>query len=149
MFFERHEGGELAVLVHLEVNNDRERENPQEFLELVRSAGVHSSAFITANCKKPNPKFFLGLGKIQEIRDLVQLHQADVAIFNRSLLPTQERNLEKEINTKNQNQQIVCVLDSCEILIQWFAYIQKDTKTTMVRKVLAVSVGQAGVQLGA
>ena len=113
MFFERHEGGESAILVHLDLNDDREREDPQEFMELVSSAGVSSAAFITANTKQPNPRFFVGPGKVEEIRDLVVLHDADVVLFNHALSPSQERNLEKELECR--------VVDRTGLILDIFA----------------------------
>ena len=113
MFFDRHEGGESAVLVHLDVNDDREREDPQEFMELVRSAGVESSAFITAGCKHPNPRFFVGPGKVEEIRQLIVLHDVDVVLFNHALSPSQERNLEKELKCR--------VIDRTGLILDIFA----------------------------
>ena len=100
MFFERHEGGESAILVHLDLNDEREREDPQEFMELVSSAGVSSAAFITANTKAAQSPLFVGPGKVEEIRDLVVLHDADVVLFNYALSPSQERNLEKELECR-------------------------------------------------
>ena len=47
MFFERPGGGEQAVLVHLEGQNPEAREDPQEFQELVRSAGAETVAFVS------------------------------------------------------------------------------------------------------
>ena len=113
MFFERHEGGESAVLVHLDINDDREREDPQEFMELVSSAGVSSAAFITANTKQPNPRYFVGPGKVEEIRNLVVLHDADVVLFNHALSPSQERNLEKELRCR--------VIDRTGLILDIFA----------------------------
>ncbi|WP_257294188.1 ribosome rescue GTPase HflX [Endozoicomonas sp. YOMI1] len=113
MFFDRHEGGESAVLVHLELNDDREREDPQEFMELVSSAGVESAAFITAGCKHPNPRFFVGPGKVEEIRQLVVLHDVDVVLFNHALSPSQERNLEKELKCR--------VIDRTGLILDIFA----------------------------
>lgn len=113
MFFERHEGGESAILVHLDLNDDREREDPQEFMELVSSAGVSSAAFITANTKQPNPRFFVGPGKVKEIRELVVLHDADVVLFNHALSPSQERNLEKELQCR--------VIDRTGLILDIFA----------------------------
>ena len=113
MFFERHEGGESAILVHLDLNDEREREDPQEFMELVSSAGVSSAAFITANTKQPNPRFFVGPGKVEEIRELVVLHDADVVLFNYALSPSQERNLEKELECR--------VIDRTGLILDIFA----------------------------
>lgn len=113
MFFERHEGGESAILVHLEIHDDRKREDPQEFMELVSSAGVSSAAFITANTKQPNARYFVGPGKVEEIRELVQLHDADVVLFNQALSPSQERNLEKEFQCR--------VIDRTGLILDIFA----------------------------
>ncbi|MGB1270733.1 MAG: ribosome rescue GTPase HflX [Endozoicomonas sp.] len=113
MFFDRHEGGECAVLVHLDLNDDREREDPQEFMELARSAGVESSAFINAGCKQPNARFFVGPGKVDEIRQLVVLHDVDVVLFNHALSPSQERNLEKELKCR--------VIDRTGLILDIFA----------------------------
>ena len=113
MFFERHEGGESAILVHLDLNDDREREDPQEFMELVSSAGVSCAAFITANTRQPGPRYFVGPGKVQEIRELVVLHDADVVLFNHALSPSQERNLEHELKCR--------VIDRTGLILDIFA----------------------------
>ena len=113
MFFERHEGGETAVLVHLELRDEGEREDPQEFMELVNSTNVSSAAFITANSQHPNPRFFVGPGKVEEIRELVVLHDADVVLFNHALSPSQERNLEKELKAR--------VIDRTGLILDIFA----------------------------
>lgn len=101
------------MLVHLDLNDDREREDPQEFMELARSAGVESSAFINAGCKQPSPRFFVGPGKVDEIRQLVVLHDVDVVLFNHALSPSQERNLEKELKCR--------VIDRTGLILDIFA----------------------------
>ncbi|MDP0590255.1 MAG: GTPase HflX [Candidatus Endonucleobacter bathymodioli] len=113
MFFERHEGGEIAILVHLELKNEGEREDPQEFIELVSSANVSSASFITAKIHHPTPRFFVGSGKVEEIRELVVLHDADVVLFNHTLSPRQERNLEKELKAR--------VVDRTGLILDIFA----------------------------
>ena len=82
MFFERHEGGERAVLVHPECLDDQMREDPREFQELVRSANVESVAFITVTSSKITPRYFVGSGKLDEIRQQVLAAEADVVLFN-------------------------------------------------------------------
>jgi len=113
LFFERHEGGEIAILVHLELKNEGEREDPQEFIELVSSANVSSASFITAKIHHPTPRFFVGSGKVEEIRELVVLHDADVVLFNHTLSPRQERNLEKELKAR--------VVDRTGLILDIFA----------------------------
>jgi GTP-binding protein HflX len=113
LFFERHEGGESAILVHPEVSEDREREDPQEFMELVRSAGVESLAFITVNVRYPSPRYFVGPGKVEEIRQAVLQHEAEVVLFNHALSPSQARNLEKDLQCR--------VIDRTGLILDIFA----------------------------
>ena len=113
MFFERHEGGESAILVHPEVSDDKEREDPQEFMELVRSAGVETLAFITVNVRSPSPRYFVGPGKVEEIRQSVLQHKAEVVLFNHALSPSQARNLEKEMECR--------VIDRTGLILDIFA----------------------------
>ncbi|RRJ82314.1 ribosome rescue GTPase HflX [Aestuariirhabdus litorea] len=113
MFFERHEGGEHAILVHPEFSEDSEREDPREFEELVSSAGALAVAFISVSRLQPSARFFVGTGKVEEIRQLVVAHQAEVVIFNHSLTPSQERNLERALQCR--------VLDRTGLILDIFA----------------------------
>lgn len=95
MFFERPEGGETSVLVHIDLDSEREQEDPVEFEELVRSSGAKPACFITGSRKSPDARNFVGSGKLDEIAEAVLEHQAEVVLFNHALTPSQERNLEK------------------------------------------------------
>jgi GTP-binding protein HflX len=85
------------VLVHLNLDSETEREDPREFEELVLSAGGDPAAFILGHRSAPHPRTFVGSGKLEEIRDNVALHEAEVVMFNHNLSPSQERNLEQEL----------------------------------------------------
>ncbi|MCX4027603.1 GTPase HflX [Endozoicomonas sp. SM1973] len=113
MFFERHQGGEQAVLVHPELISDQDREDPREFKELVSSAGANPIAFLTISKQQPNPKYLVGSGKLEEIRQQVKAHEAELVIFNHALSPSQERNLEKELQCR--------VLDRTGLILDIFA----------------------------
>ncbi|GGY86714.1 GTPase HflX [Cellvibrio zantedeschiae] len=113
MFFDRPESGELAVLVHLNLSHGQEPEDPREFEELVLSAGGDPVAFITGKSISPNAKFFIGTGKLQELQAVVADNKAEVVIFNHTLSPSQERNLEKELQCR--------VLDRTGLILDIFA----------------------------
>ena len=113
MFFDRHQGGETAILIHPELSDDREREDPQEFMELARSAGIESLAFISVNTRNPSPRYFVGPGKVEEIRQAVLQHEAEVVLVNHALSPSQARNLEKELECK--------VVDRTGLILDIFA----------------------------
>ncbi|TGD73095.1 GTPase HflX [Mangrovimicrobium sediminis] len=113
MFFDRPESGERAVLVHLNLDSEAEREDPREFEELVLSAGGDPAAFVMGSRSAPDPRTFVGSGKLQEVRELVHEHEAEVVIFNHSLSPSQERNLERELKCR--------VLDRTGLILDIFA----------------------------
>lgn len=113
MFFDRPESGELAVLVHFEINRSVEADDPREFEELVLSAGGDPVALLTGQRAAPNSRYFIGTGKLEELRELVEKHQAELVIFNHVLTATQERNLEKALQCR--------VLDRTGLILDIFA----------------------------
>lgn len=88
------EGGECAILVHLELNSEGEREHLSEFVELSTSAGVLCAQTIEGSRYSPDSKLFVGKGKAEEIEQAVRANNADIVLFNHELSPSQERNLE-------------------------------------------------------
>ncbi len=92
--FDRHAGGEAAVLVHLDFKNRDIAEDVAELQELVRSAGLTVMSVITGSRKDPDPRLFLGTGKADEVKAAVQASGAQVVIVNHQMSPSQERNLE-------------------------------------------------------
>lgn len=113
MFFERQEGGNLAVLVHISLPEEDDQESTAEFLELAQAAGAQTLTLVTGNRKAPAPDLFVGKGKLEEIRAAVEEHQADLVLFNHSLKPSQERNLEQALKCR--------VLDRTGLILDIFA----------------------------
>jgi len=113
LFFERHGGGERALLVHLEGQNPEAREDPQEFQELALSAGADIVSLVTVARHQPTAKYLIGSGKVEELRDLVKAEQVDLVIFNHTLTPSQERNLERVFECR--------VLDRTGLILDIFA----------------------------
>ena len=66
-----------------------------EFAALAASAGTVRVGVVLAARARPDPKYFVGSGKAEEIRDFAALHDADVVLVDQTLTPSQERNLEK------------------------------------------------------
>ena len=69
--FDRYKAGEDAVLVHIDLDDEIAREDLEELRLLASSAGVNTLAVITASRGKPDPKFFVGTGKAEEIKQAV------------------------------------------------------------------------------
>jgi len=121
VFFERPQGSsagqpvELAVLVHLTFphNSPLGGSDIGEFQDLVLSAGGEIATLITGPRQTPDPKYFVGLGKLEEIRSAVESSCASLVIFDHSLSPSQERNLEKFLSCR--------VLDRTGLILDIFA----------------------------
>jgi len=67
----------------------------EEFAELARSAGAGVVGTLAARLDRPNPRYFVGTGKAEELRELKNALDADLILVNHALSPVQERNLEK------------------------------------------------------
>lgn len=113
MFFERPGGGERAILVHLDGQDPAAREDPQEFRELARSAGAEAVGFVNVARHQPSAKYLIGSGKVEELHDLVKDDEVELVIFNHTLTPSQERNLERALECR--------VLDRTGLILDIFA----------------------------
>jgi len=111
--FERPDVGERAIIVHIEFSAYDEIEDLDEFRELVWSAGVEPVGVVTGTRKQPSSRLFVGTGKLEEIRDAVSANEADIVLFNHSLSPSQERNVERELQCR--------VLDRTGVILDIFA----------------------------
>jgi len=91
---------EAVVLVHLNFNDPDYEDSQQEFIELVGSTGANIAAIIQGKRHRPDPKFFAGSGKVDEIAEHVMASHAALVIFNHELSPSQERNLEQQLKCR-------------------------------------------------
>ncbi len=112
-FFHRPESGERAVLIHIDFQDEDVREELDEFRELVVSAGADPVAELVGRRRAPDSKYFIGSGKAEEVRELLVAHDAQLAIFNHALSPSQERSLERLLNCR--------VLDRTGLILDIFA----------------------------
>ncbi len=112
-YFDRHEGGNKAILVHLDIKEMDDPDDLEEFVLLADSAGAKCLQVITGSRNKPHAKYFVGTGKADEIAAAVAQHHADLVIFNHRLTPSQERNLERLIACR--------VLDRTGLILDIFA----------------------------
>jgi len=93
--FERSRKGERALLLQPQWVGKSDPEALPEFRELARSAGASVVGTLSARVERPNPKFFVGSGKAEELKLQKQATDADLILVNHALSPVQERNLEQ------------------------------------------------------
>jgi GTP-binding protein HflX len=111
--FERPRTGERAVLVRLGLGAPVDSEDLEEFRQLATSAGAIPVATVTGRRDRPDPRYFMGSGKAEELRAVCETNAADVALVDHALSPSQERNLEKLIGRR--------VLDRNGLILDIFA----------------------------
>lgn len=111
--FERPQGGENAILVQVSFKSAKSAQDENEFIELAHSAGAAVVGFIKGSRQNPDPRYFVGEGKAEEIRQLRESQDANLVIFDHNLSPAQERNLEKLLQCR--------VLDRTGLILDIFA----------------------------
>lgn len=109
-------GTEKAVLVGIVSNNQDERRTT-EYLEelefLTDTAGGKAVKWFVQKLDAPNPRTFIGSGKLAELQDYVKENGIDLVIFDDELTPTQLRNLEHALECK--------ILDRTNLILDIFA----------------------------
>jgi GTP-binding protein HflX len=111
--FERPRGGERAILVGVGIGHPVDPHDTAEFKALAASAGTLSVGLVLATRPRPDPKYFVGSGKAEEIKACADANDADVVLLDQTLTPSQERNLEKLTNRR--------VLDRNGLILDIFA----------------------------
>jgi GTP-binding protein HflX len=111
--FERPDGGERAVLVRLLFDGAEDPQESAEFQQLAAAAGAECVAFITGRRSSPDSRLFAGSGKAAEISEAAQQGDAKLVIFDHTLSPSQERNLEAFLQCR--------VIDRTGLILDIFA----------------------------
>ena len=109
---------ERAVLAGLAAASMDEHERSsdvsmEELAALVETAGGEAVAMLIQNRPSPEPRSFLGDGKVQEMKELIEANECDLAVFDNELSPSQSRTLEEIMNCR--------VLDRSGLILDIFA----------------------------
>ncbi|WP_295982921.1 GTPase HflX [uncultured Algibacter sp.] len=107
---------ERAVLIGV-ITKDQNEEKSKEYLDelefLTFTAGGYAAKRFTQKMDMPNPKTFIGTGKMEEVRKYIEEHDISTAIFDDELSSAQERNISKILDVK--------VLDRTNLILDIFA----------------------------
>lgn len=114
-----------AILVGLDQGgNDLDFERSMDELkELTKAIDINVACTVTQSLPNPDRSTYIGSGKVEEIRNSLDVFEADIIIFNDTLSPMQIRNLEKALDTE--------VIDRTGLILQIFA---KRAKTKEARQ---------------
>ena len=111
--FDRPRSGERALLVRIGVGGPPAPADLEELSALASSAGAIPVGTVTGSRQRPDPRFYMGSGKADEVKALAEELSADVILVDHALSPSQERNLEKHIGRR--------VLDRSGLILDIFA----------------------------
>jgi GTP-binding protein HflX len=109
---ERAERGNRAVILHPQFRATGP-DSLDEFQELARSAGAEVAGIVCAPRDRPDARYFVGSGKIEELAERVEELEADLVLVSQSLSAVQERNIEKACKAR--------VLDRATLILDIFA----------------------------
>ena len=118
------DGRERAILVGIDESNQNGPldERLEELALLADTAGCDAVSTMTQARAKPDPKTCIGKGKVDELKDAIAEHEADVVILDRDLSPAQQRNLEAALERT--------VIDRTQLILDIFA---RRAKTHLAR----------------
>ena len=107
-----------VVLVSIDFNEPDYAESLHELRQLVTSAGMNVRATIESKRSTPDAKFFIGSGKADELKLMLEASETSLVAFNHDLSPSQQRNLERLLQAK--------VLDRTGLILDIFAQRAKS-----------------------
>ncbi len=111
--FERPATGERALLVHVDIGTAGDPEEHAEFRLLAEAAGAEVTGCVGGFRRTPAPRLFIGPGKADELKVLIETQGAELVIFDHRLSPAQERNLERHLQCR--------VVDRTGLILDIFA----------------------------
>ena len=105
------------MIVNLDFGEDGFDERVEEVVRLVEAVGVKRHRLIKGKRPRPDPKFFAGSGKVEEIGRAVEELGAAFIVFNHELSPAQQRNIERQLDPLGPPR----VFDRTELILEIFA----------------------------
>ena len=107
-----------VVLVSVDFGEPDYAESLQELRQLVTSAGMHVRATVEGKRSTPDAKLFIGSGKADELKLMLEASETNLVAFNHDISPSQQRNLERFLQAK--------VLDRTGLILDIFAQRAKS-----------------------
>jgi GTP-binding protein HflX len=98
--FERPSGGDAAIMVSVDFGDNDYEESLNELRQLSISAGLSIRGTIEGKRATPDAKLFIGSGKADELAQMMQASESNIAVFNHDLSPSQQRNLERLLKAR-------------------------------------------------
>jgi len=107
-----------ALIISVDLGSPDHEAHAEEFAMLARGAGAEITGILTARRDRPDVKFYIGSGKVEEAVAMARVQLVDIILFDQPLSPAQQRNLEREFNLR--------VVDRVALILDIFALRAKS-----------------------
>ena len=115
---------ERALLLGVDLHDGEDFERSMEELgQLVKACGMEPAGLLTQNLSKLSQALYMGKGKLLEAREYLEEEEIDIVIFDRSLTPTQLRNLDQILDCP--------ILDRTTLILEIFAVRAKTREAKL------------------
>ncbi|AHD17717.1 GTP-binding protein [Thermotoga maritima MSB8] len=105
--------GKKAVIVAVGKDEEKIKESLEEMKGLCKTLGVEVVEWLWQKRAKPDPATYLGKGKLQKLKEVVEFCEADLVVVDDEITPVQYKNMQSELN--------VDVLDRTQVILEIFA----------------------------
>ncbi|HSR02188.1 MAG TPA: GTPase HflX, partial [Methylophilaceae bacterium] len=104
---------DAVIIVSIDFNEPDYEESLYELRQLVTTAGLKITGTLEAKRSVPDAKLFLGSGKAEDLKQMLQASETKLVAFNHDLSPSQQRNLERFLDVR--------VIDRTGLILDIFA----------------------------
>ncbi|KUK23461.1 MAG: GTPase HflX, partial [Thermotoga petrophila] len=105
--------GKKAVIVAVGKDEEKIKESLEEMKGLCKTLGVEVVEWLWQKRAKPDPATYLGKGKLQKLKEVVEFCEADLVVVDDEITPVQYKNMQEELN--------IDVLDRTQVILEIFA----------------------------
>lgn len=110
---DRPESTDAVILVSIDFNEPDYEESLYELRQLVTTAGLNITGTVEGKRSVPDAKLFIGSGKADDLKAMLEASETKLVAFNHDLSPSQQRNLERFLNAR--------VVDRTGLILDIFA----------------------------
>jgi GTPase len=110
---DRPESTDAVILVSIDFNEPDYEESLYELRQLVTTAGLNITGTVEGKRSVPDAKLFIGSGKAEDLKSMLEASETKLVAFNHDLSPSQQRNLERLLNAR--------VVDRTGLILDIFA----------------------------
>jgi GTPase len=127
-FMEEQKNNAVLVAIGSTRGEEETQEHLDELAFLAETAGIRTLKQFVQNLPHPDPRTFVGKGKVEEIKNFIRANKVRNVIFDEDLSASQLRNLEREFNSKEEEADHVRIYDRSLLILDIFLFRAKTAQ---------------------